>query len=116
MSEPERIHITLLAIIESIEKVEKITANIHSVDEFENDFKSFDACLMNFIVMGEMTLRLHETFLNKHNEIEWFKIRAFRNMVAHDYFGIDVEKVWDIIQNKLPELKQQISKVLTNNS
>jgi uncharacterized protein with HEPN domain len=39
-------------------------------------------------------------------KIEWHKIRGFRNLIAHDYFGIDVEEVWDIIKNKIPELKE----------
>jgi uncharacterized protein with HEPN domain len=49
-------------------------------------------------------------FLESHPQIEWHKIRGFRNLIAHDYFGIDVEEVWDIIQNKISGLKEFIGK------
>lgn len=69
---------------------------------------------MNFIVIGELVLRLSDEFLERHGEVEWYKIRAFRNFAAHDYFGIDAEKVWDIIQMKLPELHRFLVKVTEN--
>jgi uncharacterized protein with HEPN domain len=54
-------------------------------------------------------LRLDVHFIEINDQIEWYKIRGFRNLIAHDYFGIDIEEVWDIIQNKIPDLKQFIS-------
>jgi uncharacterized protein with HEPN domain len=54
-------------------------------------------------------LRLDVDFIEANNQIEWHKIRGFRNLIAHDYFGIDIEEVWDIIQNKISELKQFIT-------
>jgi uncharacterized protein with HEPN domain len=50
--------------------------------------KHFDAVLMNFIVIGEMAGKLSEDFKNIHNEIEWWKIKGLRNIVAHNYFGV----------------------------
>jgi uncharacterized protein with HEPN domain len=64
---------------------------------------------MNFVIIGESVLRLDVHFIETNNQIEWHKIRGFRNLIAHDYFGIDTEEVWDIIQNKIPDLKQFIS-------
>lgn len=112
MFETEKDHINILAILEAIDKIEKNTEAINSSEEFEKDLKSFDACLMNFIVIGEMTLRLSADFIDKHSEIEWYKIRALRNIAAHDYFGIDAEKVWDIIKTKLPELKKELLRII----
>jgi uncharacterized protein with HEPN domain len=60
---------------------------------------------MNFVIIGESVLRLDIDFIERNNQIEWHKIRGFRILIAHDYFGIDVEEVWDIIKNKIPELK-----------
>jgi uncharacterized protein with HEPN domain len=111
MSETEKDHIALLAILEAIEKIQKISAPIKSPEKLEADFIAFDACLMNFIVIGEMVLRLSDTLMGKYKEVEWYKIKGFRNMVAHDYFGIDAEKVWDIIQTKLPELKAKANQI-----
>ncbi len=78
---------------------------------FEKDVKAFDASMMNFIVIGELVVRLSDDFLEKHKEVEWYKIRSFRNMAAHDYFGISPNKVWDIVQNKLPELRIKLHQI-----
>lgn len=101
----------LLLMLELIEKIEEFTSPIQSFEEFEKDVKTFDACMMNFIVIGELVLKLNESFLEQYNDIEWYKIRAFRNFAAHDYFGISPKKVWEIIQTKLPDLKLKLLKI-----
>ena len=54
-----------------------------------------------------------ETFLKEQNlQIEWIRIKGFRNLVAHDYFGVDAEEVWQIILNDLPILKTEIEKII----
>lgn len=55
--------------------------------------RDFDASMMNFIIIGEMVSRLSDKFIEENSQIDWFKIRGFRNIVAHDYFGIDAEEV-----------------------
>lgn len=102
---PERNKFQLMAILEAIEKIERFTSDLSNWQELKNDEETFDACLMNFVIIGESVLRLDIDFIEKNNQIEWHKIRGFRNLIAHDYFGIDVEEVWDIIKNKIPELK-----------
>ncbi len=97
--------LTLLAIGEAINKIERFTSDLSSWQDLKNDEETFDACLMNFLIIGESVLRLDVDFLEANNQIEWHKIRGFRNLIAHDYFGIDAEEVWDIVQNKIPELK-----------
>lgn len=67
--------------------------------------------MMNFIVIGEMVERISEKLKDANPQIVWNRIKGFRNLVAHDYFGIDAEEVWQIIKNDLPKLKQQISKI-----
>ena len=67
---------------------------------------------MNFIIIGEMVAKLSEEFKASHNIIEWLKIKGFRNLVAHDYFGVDAEEVWQIINNDLLILKKDIQKIL----
>ncbi|MBT3383639.1 MAG: DUF86 domain-containing protein [Prolixibacteraceae bacterium] len=99
-------------ILESIEKIELYSAQLKSADNLLKDSKSFDAILMNFIIVGEMVAKLSEEFKSEYTEIEWWKIKGFRNIVAHNYFGIDAEEVWQIIQNKLPQLKSFIQKSL----
>ena len=68
--------------------------------------------MMNFVVIGEMIDKLSDEFKKNHPEVEWIKIKGFRNIVAHDYFGIDAEEVWQIIKTKIPILQSDIRLLL----
>ena len=102
----------LEAIIEAIDRINEYTTAFNSADEFNNDHLNFDATMMNFVVIGEMVEKITDDLKNEHKNIEWVKIKGFRNLVAHDYFGIDAEEVWQIIKTKIPMLKSDISKIL----
>lgn len=66
---------------------------------------------MNFVLIGEMTAKMSADFLEQNKGIEWFKIKAFRNIIAHDYFGIDYKEVFQIIQTKLPALQIKLKQI-----
>lgn len=102
----------LNALIESIEKIELYSKDFTDADTFYHDQKSFDASMMQFVVIGEIITRLDEKFKMSHTEIPWQKIKDFRNIIAHDYFGIDADEIWDIINNKLLPLKSDIKKLI----
>ncbi len=110
MSEKDKLNI--LSILEAIDKIFAYTKAYNDADEFYHHQRDFDATMMNFIIIGEMVLRLSEELVEKYNHIDWHKIRGFRNIVAHNYFGIDAEEVWEIIQNHLPKLKDDLIKIL----
>jgi uncharacterized protein with HEPN domain len=98
----------LESIIEATDRIIEYTSGFTSADDFNDDYRNFDATMMNFVVIGEMVDKLSDDFKKKHADIEWIKIKGFRNIVAHDYFGIDAEEVWQIIKNKIPSLKSDI--------
>ena len=102
----------LESIIEASDRIIEYTSGINSADDFNNDYRNFDATMMNFVVIGEMVDKLSDDFKKKHDKVEWVKIKGFRNIVAHDYFGIDAEEVWQIIRNKIPKLKADIQGLL----
>jgi uncharacterized protein with HEPN domain len=101
--------LALLTMHDSIEKIQRFTSDLTSWEDLKNDEETFDACLMNFVIIGESVLRLDSGFIEVNAHMEWHKIRGFRNLIAHDYFGIDVEEVWDIITNKIPQLKEFVA-------
>jgi uncharacterized protein with HEPN domain len=107
-----KILLNLKALIEAIEKVELYSSDAKNATDFYNDQKSFDATMMQFVVIGEIISRLDEGFKSSHAEIPWQKIKDFRNIIAHDYFGVDADEIWDIVQNKLIPLKQDISRLI----
>jgi len=101
-----------MALLESIEKIRRYSADAANADDFHHDEKSFDATMMQFVVMGEAIGRIDEDFRGAHEEIPWQLIKDFRNIIAHDYFGIDAEEVWDILQNHLEPLEREIRRLL----
>ena len=90
-------------MIESVQKIMTYTRDM-SFDQFKSDSKTVDAVIRNFEVIGEAATRLTENYKNNNPEIEWSHLRGFRNRIVHEYFGIDLEIVWHIIEENLPEL------------
>ena len=78
------------------------------------DDKSIDAVVRNFEIIGEAANRIDPDFRTLNSEIEWNRIRGFRNRIVHDYFGIDYEIVWTIIEDDLDNLIEQIEFVISN--
>jgi len=71
-----------------------------------------DAVLRNLQTLAEATQRLSEASKATHPEIEWRRVGAFRNVLVHNYLGIDLDQIWGIIQRDVPELKRAISAML----
>ena len=109
MSEDE---LSLYTIIESIDTILLYSRTSQNADDFYHDRKSFDGCMIHFINIGEMIDRLSPAFRTDHQDTPWQEIKNFRNLVAHNYFGIDAEEIWDIIENHLPVLKTNIQSLL----
>ena len=91
------------------ECIRRIEENVSSgKTEFMRSHTLQDAVLRNLQTMSEATQRLSDSFKVSHPEIEWFKISAFRNVLVHDYLGIDLEIIWLIIEQDLPGLKNVV--------
>jgi len=73
-----------------------------------------DAVVRNFEIIGEAANRLSDDFRISNPQIEWDRIRGFRNRIVHEYFGIDYEIIWDIIENDLDTLIQQIESLISH--
>ena len=84
----------VLAILDAMTRIEGYTKGINTAKEFHETLVVFDATLMNFIVIGERVDRLSADLKDRNAALDWQKIKGFRNLVAHDYFGIDAEEVW----------------------
>ncbi len=112
MSEEGRDYILFFEdILGSIEKIESYIACLSYEDFCKNDMV-VDAVIRNFEVIGEAAGSIPHKIQEKHMEIEWREAIGFRNVLIHDYFGIDVEAVWDTIQNNIPVFKKHIEKGL----
>lgn len=80
--------------------------------DFKRDYKTVDAVIRNFEIIGEASKNLPTEFKEKYNEVPWSEMYLLRNKVSHEYFGVDYEIIWDISFNYLPENKSQIDAIL----
>jgi uncharacterized protein with HEPN domain len=104
----------LLNILEYIEKIWKYTEKTNDAEElFElNEQMNLNASLTLLVNIGENVSKTTEELKNEYPNIEWQKIKDFRNRVVHDYVGIDLAVVYDIITNDLRTLKPEIVKII----
>ncbi len=63
-------------------------------------------------IIGEAAARLSEEFRAAHPDVPWSEIIGMRNVLVHEYFGVDTEEIWATIQHDLPELKQKLAAIL----
>ena len=98
-------------ILASANKILTYTGDI-PVEDILKDEMRLDAIVRNFEIIGEAAGHIPQEMRGKYQTVEWAKISDFRNVLAHEYFGIDYEIMWDIIKNKLPGLKDQVSSII----
>ena len=97
------------------EKVLRYTRGIGLV-AFLSDEKTFDAVVRNLEVLGEAAKHVPPEVRKRYPEVAWRRIAGLRDVVAHEYFGIDEDIVWDIIENQVPELLAQVRQILERES
>lgn len=90
-------------IIEAAQKILRYTQDL-SFESFIDDEKTIDAVIRNFEIIGEAASRLSEDFKSTHSNINWKKLKGFRNRLVHEYFGVDHKILWSIVQNELAVL------------
>ena len=107
---PRDYRVYLDEILQAIGKIRRYTTGM-SLEAFSTDDMAVDAVVRNLEVIGEAVKQLPEQVRSKHPDVEWKKIAGLRDILIHVYFGVDVEIVWDVVQNKLPILERQIQKI-----
>ena len=98
-------------IYNSILAIEKYIKD-YSFQEFEKDDKTYNAVIRMLEVIGEAAGKISEALKNKYPEVEWAKIKGMRNRIAHEYFGVDLNIIWDITREDLSSLKESALKML----
>ena len=93
----------LLDMLQAARQVREYITGLQEPD-FLKSRRDQDAVLLQCTVLGEMAKRVSSEFRNAHPEIPWRKIMGFRNVVVHDYFQVDVHRVWKIASRDIPEL------------
>jgi uncharacterized protein with HEPN domain len=97
-------------IIDSIEKIERY-ATVQK-ESFLVETHWQDAIIRNLEIIGEATKRIGTPLKSRHPDVPWRVIAGLRDVLIHDYMGVDLETVWNVAQNDIPALKVQIREIL----
>lgn len=98
-------------ILESIKKIKRYVEKL-SFEEFINDQKTIDAVIRNFEIIGEATKNVPREIKLKFPQLPWKKMAGMRDRIVHEYFGVDLEIIWETIKEDLSQIKPLIKKIL----
>lgn len=97
-------------ILQAIDSINRYTKKL-THNKFKKNKLVIDATVRNLEIIGEAVKDIPAGIKEKYSEIEWKKIAGLRDILTHEYFGVDLDILWDIIKNRLPDLKKKISKL-----
>ncbi len=100
----------LVHTVECIVRVESYTSE--GEQAFLSDTKTQDAVLRNLHTLSESTQRLSSSFKARHPDVDWQSISGFRNVLVHNYLGVNLARVWEVVSVDLPDLKAKIEAML----
>ncbi len=98
-------------IQDSIKNIEDFMSGV-SKDHFLKDKEKQYAVIRAIEIIGEATKNLSSNFRKKYSDIPWMKIAGMRDRLIHHYFGVNLERVWEVVKIEAPKLKKQIQNIL----
>lgn len=103
----------LLHILDAIRNIEEFTKGC-SKEKFLKAKIIQDSVIRNLEIIGEAAKHVPASVRRKYASIEWKRIAGMRDILIHEYFGVDLDRVWQVLKVRLPELKEGINKILSN--
>ncbi len=98
-------------MLDIIDKIQRYCEGV-SYDSFSENSLLAEACVFNLSQIGELSNKVDEEFEEQNPQIPWRQLYGLRNRIVHDYEGVNLKLVWEIIRTDLPELKEKILQLL----
>jgi uncharacterized protein with HEPN domain len=98
-----------------IQSIDRILEYVEGMDyeSFKNDQKTIDAVIRNFEIIGEASKNIPKNVHESNPEVPWQEMYLMRNMVSHEYFGVDTLILWEVINKHLPANRVQLKRILS---
>lgn len=106
-----RSRLFLKDIAESCQKVPNYSAGV-TFEQFSSDERTIDAVVRNLEIIGEAVKNLPEEIKDSRPDVEWRRIARFRDIIVHHYFKVDLDVVWDVVENKISLLEEAVNNLL----
>ena len=104
------INLFIQDISDSIKDIESFSKNL-TKEKFGNNKLRQNAIIRSLEIIGEAVKNIPDSFKEKYPEIPWRKIAGFRDILSHAYFGVSIDRIWNIVEKDLPFLKDKIEKI-----
>lgn len=98
-------------ILSSSAKILRYTEGM-TFEDFIRDERTYDAVVRNLQIIGEVVKNVPIEFRDKYEQIQWRKMAGLRDILAHAYFSLEDEIIWDVVENKVPILIEQMREIL----
>ena len=98
-------------IQQACDDILNFTQTINSAEALQNDRRTFLAVVRCLEIIGEAARQMPRNFREKHSEFPWRETASLRNVIAHEYFGLDIDIIWDVIQTRIPVLAEQVKQI-----
>lgn len=98
-------------IIDSLELIAEYVQNM-DYESWRKDRKTIDAVIRNIEIIGEAASHIPENIQEQYTDIPWYQMKGMRNILIHEYFGVDIDILWKTVQQDLPLLKLKMQKVI----
>lgn len=109
---PRSVSVYLNDMLRACEKIARYGGGLGR-ESFAADERTIDAVIRNLEIVGEAAKRVPDDIRRLHPQIAWKRIAGMRDLLIHDYSGVDLDVVWDVVENKIPDLQRRLKEILT---
>lgn len=103
--------VRILHILEELSRIKGFSKSV-DFEQFESDEKTQYACIRSLEIIGEASNYLTDEFQLKYKEVEWSQLIGLRNLLIHNYFGVDTKLLWEIIKSDLPNIAAEVEVIV----